>query len=79
MLEDEVVRDGWNIVSSIALTSDVKVASLELRELLKEADEELGHIFSDFLLVGVEMGDTSMRETCTDWLVYVDEVSVLIP
>jgi len=51
VLEKEVVRNGWDVMSSITLTSDIEVFSLKLWILLEESLHESGHVFSDFVLV----------------------------
>lgn len=79
VLKNEVVGDGWDIVSGVALTSDVEVSTLELWVLLEESFHELGHVVSDFFFVSVQVSGSSVRKSSSNWLVNVDHVSPLIP
>jgi len=59
VLEEEVVGDSWNIMSSITFTGDIEVFTLELWEFLQKVDHEGSHGFSNFIFIGVKVGITS--------------------
>ena len=52
VLELEVVGDGWDVVTSVRLASDIEVLTLKLWILLKEFDHKISHVFGDFFLIG---------------------------
>jgi hypothetical protein len=57
VLEVEVVGNSWNVVTSVALTSDVEVRALKLWIFLKEFNHELGHILSNFVFIADKISD----------------------
>jgi hypothetical protein len=77
-IESEVVRDGGDVVTGIGLTSDVKVASLELGVLDKEASEHVGHVLGD-LSLGSGVVETTLGEASADGLVNVEQVGDGVP
>jgi len=79
MDENKAVSDGRDIVTSIALTGDVEVFSLELWVNFQEFDEELCHVLSDLFLVCVEVGQRRMGKSGTNWLIDIDQVGVCVP
>ena len=79
VLKLEVVRDGWDVVAGVGLSSDVEVLALELRVLLEEFDHELSHVLGDLILVHVVVNEAGVRVASSYWLVHVQQIGVGIP
>lgn len=78
-LEEEVVRDSWDIVTGIALSGDIEIFSLKLWVLLEESNEECRHVLGDLILVGNVMEWVGLGETGSNWLIDVDQVGPIVP
>jgi len=79
VLEHEVMRDSWDVVTSITLSSDEEVFTLELWVFLKESLHESSHIVGDFFLISVQVSSASMGEPSSNWLINIKDVSKVIP
>jgi len=66
-------------MSSVRLTSDVKITAFVFFVLLEETTEERGHILSNIQLTAGVFRHARRREASTDGLVNVQEVSVGVP
>jgi len=79
VLESKVVRDSWDVMTSVRLTSDEEVFTLELWVKFQKLDQELGHVVTNLILVCNKMSWISMRESCSNRLINIDEVCICIP
>jgi hypothetical protein len=76
----EVVANGWDVVASIAFSSDVEIASLELRVSCNKPIQEHLDGCSDLFLCGIIVEDArAFREPSAYWLVNVQQVADFIP
>jgi hypothetical protein len=77
---NEVISKGGNVMPSVALTSDIEIATLIFGVLFKEAVQEQFHGSSDLVLIGVEVKDAcALRESSANGLVYEQQVRHFIP
>lgn len=65
-----MVSDGGYVVTGIALTSDIKVATNEFRVLLEEASEQIRKILCNLVFVA-DIEYTAVRKARSDRLVNV--------
>lgn len=79
VLESKVVRDSWDVMTSVRLTSDEEVFTLELWVKFQKLDQELGHVVTNLILVCNKMSWISMRESSSNRLINIDEVCISIP
>jgi hypothetical protein len=77
--ENKAVGNSRNVVTSIALTGDVEIFSLELWVNFQEFDKELSHVLADLFFISVKMRKRRMGESCSNWLIDVNQVGVSVP
>jgi hypothetical protein len=76
----QIVGDGRDIVACVALTSDVEISTLELWVGFKEPKEELHHVLSYLIFIGIVVENArAARESSAHRLVYKQKVANLVP
>ena len=70
----------WDVNSSIRLSSDPEVVVSQVREVVKEPDQEVKVVIGSLEVVGdVVRGSVAVRESNTSWGFQVDNVGVGVP